>query len=276
MLDDLRTFVDVRFSKDGRKLALHISDQDDDIWVLDVTRRVLNRVTFVAGEDETPAWSPDGTELAFASTRQGDQARQIRIARADGTGNERVVWSYQGHAHVTDWSPDGRWLVVEAVTPTRGLYLVDLKDPRTAAKLFQQTSFSQSSARVSPNGQRIAYMSNESGRNEIYAESFPQAGNKVRVSTHGGITPIWSHDGTRLFYRSETHVMAVAVRQKPELAFSAPEPLIADDYGRPLGETHTSFDVTPDGHFVFTRSVSPGASSKPRVLGVLNWAHGQR
>ena len=82
MLDDTRTFVDVRFSRDGRKLALHISDQDDDIWVLDVTRRVLNRVTFVAGEDETPAWSPDGTELAFASTRQGDQARQIRIARA--------------------------------------------------------------------------------------------------------------------------------------------------------------------------------------------------
>ena len=76
MLDDLRTFVDVRFSKDGRKLALHIADQDDDIWVLDVARRVLNRVTFVAGEDETPAWSPDGTELAFASTRQGDQARQ--------------------------------------------------------------------------------------------------------------------------------------------------------------------------------------------------------
>ena len=153
---------------------------------------------------------------------------------------------------------------------------MDLKDPQTAAKPFQQTSFSQSSARVSPNGQRIAYMSNESGRNEIYAESFPQAGNKVRVSTHGGITPIWSRDGARLFYRSETHLMAVAVRQTPELAFSAPEPLMADDYGRPLGETHTSFDVTPDGHFVFTRPVSPEASSKPRVFGVLNWAHGLR
>ena len=72
MLDDSRAFVDVRFSPDRRKLALHLADQDDDIWVLDVVRRVLNRVTFVAGEDETPAWSPDGTELAFASTRVGE------------------------------------------------------------------------------------------------------------------------------------------------------------------------------------------------------------
>ncbi len=154
--------------------------------------------------------------------------------------------------------------------------LVDLTDPQAATKPFQQTSFSQSNARVSPNGQRIAYMSDESGRNEIYTESFPQAGNKVRVSTDGGITPIWSHDGTRLFYRSETHLMAVAVREKPERAFSAPEPLMADDYGRPLGERHTSFDVTPDGHFVFTRPVSSDASRKPRVFGVLNWAHGLR
>ena len=59
--------------------------------------------------------------------------------------------------------------------------------------------------------------------------------------------------------------MAVAVRNKPELAFSAPEPLMADDYGRPLGETHTSFDVTPDGHFVFTRPVSPDAQQAAGV-----------
>ncbi len=75
MLDETRAFVDVRFSPDRRKLALHLADQDDDIWVLDVARRVLNRVTFVAGEDETPAWSPDGTELAFASTRAGETER---------------------------------------------------------------------------------------------------------------------------------------------------------------------------------------------------------
>ena len=117
MLDDSRAFVDVRFSPDGRKLALHLADQDDDIWVLDVARRVLNRVTFVAGEDETPAWSPDGTELAFASTRVGETERTIRIARADGSGNERVVWKYAGHAHVSDWSPDGRWLLVESGHP---------------------------------------------------------------------------------------------------------------------------------------------------------------
>ena len=202
MLDDTRDFVDVRFSPDRRKLALHLADQDDDIWVLDVARRVLNRVTFVAGEDETPAWSPDGTELAFASTRLGEQERtdpdRARRRQRQRTRGVEVP----GHAHVSDWSPDGRWLLVDAVTPGRGIQLVDLKDPQTAAKPFQQTSFSQSNARVSPNGQWMTYMSNESGRNEIYVQSFPQAGNKVRVSTDGGITPIWSRDGSRLFYRS--------------------------------------------------------------------------
>ncbi len=88
---------------------------------------------------------------------------------------------------------------------------MDLKDPQTTAKLFQETSFSQSNARVSPNGQWVAYMSDESGQNEIYVQSFPQPGNKIRVSTGGGITPIWSHDGSRLFYRSQTHLMAVTV-----------------------------------------------------------------
>ena len=201
---------------------MHLNDQDDDIWVLDVARRVLNRVTFVAGEDETPAWSPDGTELAFATTRAGETERTIRIARADGSGNERVVWKYAGHAHLSDWSPDGRWLLVDMVTPDRGIQLVDLKDPQTTAKLFQETSFSQSNARVSPNGQWVAYMSNESGENEIYVQSFPQPGNKIRVSTGGGITPIWSHDGSRLFYRSQTHLMAVTVSYRPELSISVP------------------------------------------------------
>ena len=64
--------------------------------------------------------------------------------------------------------------------------------------------------------------------------------------------------------------------EKPELALSAPEPLLTDNYGRPLGDTHTAFDVTPEGHFVFTRPVSPVAGIKPRVLGVLNWAQGLR
>ena len=274
LLDDARDFVDVRFSPDRRKLALHLADQDNDIWVLDVARRVLNRVTFVGGEDETPAWSPDGTELAFASTRVGDTERTIRIASADGSGNERVVWKYAGHAHVSDWSPDGRWLLVDLVTPGSGIQLVDLKDPQTTAKPFQQTSFSQSNARVSPNGAWVTYMSNESGRNEIYLQSFPQAGHKIRVSTGGGITAVWSRDGSRLFYRSQTHLMAVTVSYQPELAISIPQPVIADDFGRPLGETHTSFDVSAEGDFIFARSAA--GAIKPRMHAVLNWARGLR
>ena len=276
ILDDSRGFVDIRFSPDHRKLALHVMDEDNDIWVLDLARRVLNRVTFVAGEDETPAWSPDGSELAFASTRAGETERTIRIARADGSGNERVVWKYAGHAHVSDWSPDGRWLLVDIVTPGRGIQLIDLKDPQTTAKPFQEAPFRQSNARVSPRGQWVAYMSNESGQNEIYVQSFPQPGRKIRVSTGGGISPVWSHDGSRLFYRSQTHVMAVSVSDAPELTISVPQALLADTYGRPLGDTHTSFDVTREGEFVFTRPESTAVSIKPSVHGVLNWAQGVR
>jgi Tol biopolymer transport system component len=233
---------------------------------------VLNRVTFVAGEDETPAWSPDGTELAFASTRMGEVERSIRIARADGSGNERVVWKSAGHAHVSDWSPDGRWLLVDVIAGGAGIHLVDLKDPQAKAKPFQQTTFAQSNGRVSPNGRWLAYMSNESGQNEIYVQSFPEGGQKVLVSTTGGITPIWSRDGARLFYRSQTHLMAVAVAEKPDLLIGKPQPLLADDFGRPLGDTHTSFDLTAEGDFVFARPTSLAANVRPRIYGVLNWA----
>jgi hypothetical protein len=151
-----------------------------------------------------------------------------------------------------------------------------LRDPQTTVKLFQKTSFSQSNARVSPNGQWVSYMSNESGQNEIYVQAFPQPGNKIKVSTGGGIAPIWSHDGSRLFYRSPTHLMAVTVGYGPELTMSVPQPLLTDTYGRPLNDTHTAFDVTREGEFVFTRPMSAVAGMKPRVHGVLNWAQGLR
>jgi hypothetical protein len=102
---------------------------------------------------------------------------------------------------------------------------------------------------------------------------------RQQVSTRGGITPVWSRDGARLSYRSETHLMAVDVSHAPQLAVSLARPVLPDTYGRPLPSAGSNTYVVrcdPDGHFTFVRPVSSAASLKPTVYGVLNWMAGLR
>ena len=267
-----RSYSDLRLSPDGTRLAMHLSDQDNDIWVRDMTRGTLTRLTFAGGEDETPAWSPDGARLAYASERAEDKGRTIRVKRADGTGEETVLWRAPSHAHVTDWSRDNRWLVLETIdAATRSdIALLDLKDPQSP-KFFLKTPFQEYSGRISPNGQWIAYGSNESGTGEVYLQSFPDGGNKLQVSLNGGTAPVWSPDGTRLFYRSAQEVMAVSVTFSPKLAVSSPQRLFVDSYGRLQGDTHISYDAASDGTFIFTRPRPVAEGTQVTIHGVLNW-----
>ena len=183
--------ADPRISPDGRRIAFRtassVTNENNDIWVMDLQAGTTTRQTFDVGQDETPVWSPDGVWLAYGATR--GNSRVVFRRRSDGSANDEVLWKapLPFHAHVQDW-PSKTGAVVIAM---------DQKDeaPSTIAVL---TGGSPPTAvlegaidgRVSPDGRWIAYVSIESGRQEVYVQPFRSRGGKWQISTDGGTEPV--------------------------------------------------------------------------------------
>ena len=196
-----RFFSDPRLSPDGSRLAIHLQEDENDIWVADLARGSLMRLSTDMGEDETPAWSPDGRFVAWTATRPS-VPRGIYKRAADASGGEELLWTTNAHLHVNDWSPDGTLLLLEILNPEHGADLYRLRlGGAPAPEAFLKTRFREHSGRISPSGRHVAYVSDESGRDEVYVQSFPEPGGKLQVSTSGGLQPLWSHDGRRVYFR---------------------------------------------------------------------------
>ena len=269
-----RVYSDVRLSPDGRRVALHLWDEENDVWVADLVRGGMTRITFAPTEDETPVWSPDGRDLAYASDRDG-QTRTLFRRRADGNAAaaEEKIWQSPDHFHVNDWSEDGTTMLVEVrrAATANDVIAVDVASGKETPLLSSR--FSERSARLSRDGKWLAYVSDESGRNEVYVQPYPALDTRVPVSTAGGTEPVWSHDGRQLFFRSAESVMMASVTSAAPLEFSAPKALFADRYTRTQGLGHTHFDVAPDGRLLMSQSPANESSKGQRlyVNVVLNW-----
>ena len=169
---------------------------------------------------------------------------------------------------IGDWSPDGRWLVIDIdAGPHFDLWILGIEDESDTRPLLD-SRFDEQMARISPDGRYFAYVSNESGREEVYLQRFPELGDKRQISNAGGTQPIWSRDGRRILYRSDTHVMAVEVSSAPPLDVSAPEPLVEDTFMNEAG-AHTFYDVMPDGKLIMLEA--DGARQGTHVNVVVNW-----
>jgi dipeptidyl aminopeptidase/acylaminoacyl peptidase len=269
-----REYSDLRISPDGRRLAVHLSDQDNDVWVTELARGAMTRMSFAPLEDETAAWSPDGHWLAYSGwCGSGADARCVYKRRADGSGESNVLARLSTHVHVTDWSPDGSTLVLESIDPERRGDILLLDAGGGAPRPFLATPFAEQAGRVSPDGKWLAYQSSESGQLEVYLQSFRTSGGKIRVSTDGGVQPVWSRDGRELYFRSPTHVMAARVISSDDVNVDRPIELFRDSYLRPQGDNHTSYDVLPDGSFLFIDLPrrEAGDAAPPSFIGVFNW-----
>ncbi len=191
--------------------------------------------------------------------------------RVDGNAEPEVLWKTGAHTHVTDWSPDGATIVLEVVHPERRSDLLLLSAGGGTPAPLLASPFSEQAARVSPDGRWVAYQSNESGTIEIYLESFPVPGRKVQVSTEGGVQPVWSRDGRELYFRSSTHLNAASVSGGTSLVVGQPRRLFRDVYLRPQGDGHTTYDVFPDGSFVFINVLKDADAIVPSFVAVFNW-----
>ncbi|MGE5759779.1 MAG: protein kinase domain-containing protein, partial [Gemmatimonadota bacterium] len=211
-------------SADGRRLAVSIAAEGrTDLWVKQLDAGPLTRLTFSGTLNYRAAWEPGGRSLTYTSDQDG-QSHLYRI-RADGSGKpERIMPEDTAQIDESLWSPDGRWLVYRAgvVDGTRNIFArrvgTDTVRLTIAARVFDEYM-----PALSPDGRWIAYVSVESGHEEVYVRPFPDVERaRWQVSTSGGAQPLWAHSGRELFYVTATDsLVAVDVRGTPDFATGA-------------------------------------------------------
>jgi eukaryotic-like serine/threonine-protein kinase len=259
-----RDYQSPRISPDGRRVALASGDQ---IWLYDLARDTLTRLTFEGDLNGGPVWTPDGKRIAFSSDRGG--ALNLFWQMADGSGGlERLTTSEHIQAP-SSWSPNGPLLSFIEFDPRPSVWVLPLSDHKEQP--FLQTAANLGMPQFSPNGRWMAYVSNESGRNEIYVQPYPGPGGKWQISTDGGSEPVWNRNGRELFYRSRDKMMAVEITTEPSFSAGKPRALFEGQYVSDTSVPFAEFDVSSDGQrFLMLKPVTP-EQAPTQINVVLNW-----
>ncbi len=258
-------------SPDGTHLAVVIRDPrsaKSNIWVRDLPRGVTSRLTFDSGNDTGPIWSPDGSRIVFASDRKGVQSLFVKAAA--GTGPTTELWSCGDVLLPNDWSPDGRFLAVNRISAkTSGDVWIFPMDGKSQPFAFVAGQFTEVLPVFSPDGRYVAYMSNETGRFEIYVQQFPGPGGKWQVSANGGLEPHWSADGKTIYFRSlDDKIMAAPVVSGAAFSAGVPEALFT---AQTLpGPNRNDFLLTRDGQRFLLLSPVGKEGIAPMVV-ILHW-----
>jgi Tol biopolymer transport system component len=247
---------------DGRSLAASRVDKSADIWILDITRETSSRLTFDPAPDTFPLFSPDGQRVLFLSNREGSAGFYMKQIH-DG-GMEEPIFKAPDVVSLDSWSPDGRY-VSYTKRGERGkteLWVLPLSEERKPFPAIR-SEFNLKQGRISPDGRWLAYVSDESGMDQIFVQTFPEPRGKWQVSANGGVDPLWRRDGKELFYISpEGMVMASPVRAGAAFEAGIPTELFR---GR-----SDAYAISPDGGRFLMASPPPDASSTPIQI-VAGW-----
>jgi serine/threonine-protein kinase len=268
-------YVYPRLSPDGTRVAVYGQDQEQDVWVWNLSRTTLTRVTFDPGYDSYPVWTPDGRRLIFTSDRAG--ARNLYWRASDGTGAVERLAESPNLQNATAVSPDGRRLIFTETSQTaEDVMQVELDGTHRVTPLVQ-SPFSDRNGVVSPDGRWLAYEANDSGRYEIYVRPFPEVNSgHWQVSTAGGTRPLWAQSGQELFYVSPTGaLMRVGVERGPSWAATTPTLLIKEGFFTiPGGNFGRTYDITPDGQRFLLIKAGGGVdqtAAPPQLIVVQHW-----
>jgi Tol biopolymer transport system component len=262
-------------SPDGRYLARNRTvNGNNDVWLLELSRGVQSRFTFDPGADIFPVWSPDGARIAYASDRMGVGDIYEKPV-AEGEKGEPPLLATAQSKYPTDWSSDGRFLLYRTSDLETGqdLWALALGGDGTPLPVVRNP-FDERDGQFSADGQWIAYESNESGRPEIYVQSFPRSRGKRQISTNGGTQVRWRRDGSELFYIAlDSRLMAAPLRFASDgstVESGSPVPLFVTRIGGALqGNLRQQYTVSADGRRFLMNTVADESGISPLTI-VLN------
>jgi eukaryotic-like serine/threonine-protein kinase len=271
LVSEVDDYYGPRFSPDGKRLAFAKGEVNQDVWVADLERGTVTRLTPEDSEEFDPVWSSDGKQIAYASDRRSLEPR-VFGRPSDGSGEEKVLGKRETALIPQSWSSDGKTLVLSEVLPATGWNIWTLEPERgDGPRPFLVTPDTEAQPDLSPDGRWITYTSDESGRLEVYARPFPGPGGKLQISADGGTEPVWSRDGRELFYRNGDRMMSVTVRLGQELHAGRPAVLFtaAGFLALPFVEFR-QYDAAPDGKS-FVMIQLPDAQAVAVPILVTNW-----
>jgi serine/threonine protein kinase len=257
-------FMDPSLSPDEKSVAMSVGTPGKlDTWVMDLTSGVMTRMTHDSQESlhSTPAWSPDSQRLAITQITTGIQEIALASGKVTPLAKEFLI--------AQDWSPDG-----SSILCTAGSRLSLL--PLTGGARLQtilDTPYSKGGFRLSPDGQYVVYVSNESGQDEVYVASFPTFAAKRKISSSSGDYPVWAKGGKEILYlAADGALMNAEIRAGSNLVAGTPK-LLFKSSGSDLG----GFAVTADGsRLLINEPVQKTEGESPEITLVLNWAAGIR
>jgi len=263
--DQPESIMDPNLSPDGTRAALE--DRDNVLWVVDLNRKNRTRLTGNSDDGNTSyqIWSRDGAHVIFGSNRGGDW--DLYSAPAAGGSATRIL-ARKGNQFPLSVAPDGSVLFSErALGGTADLWTLA---PDGKASPFLVSRASKVGGQFSPDGKTVAYVSDETGRDEVYIHPFDRPGQAMAVSTQGGSAPKWSPDGKEIFYRRGDSFLVAGVNTNAPLTVGESKKMfdLRAAYGR--GTNHPGYDVSPDGKRFLVQQLDARATPT-QINVVLNW-----
>jgi serine/threonine-protein kinase len=268
-------------SPDGKTLALMKCDGSScKLFLYDLERNVLSPLTSEPGRFLNPVWSPDGRRLAYSGFAVG--APTLYVKNTDGSGQPQRLTSAPTETREAaefpdSWSPDGRtiaYILVSRIVTGKGerdVWLVS-PDRKQKPRPWLESPYAETAAAFSPDGRWMAYVSDESGRKEVYVRPFSGAGGRIKISSDGGAEPVWSRGGRELLYRQGNQFFSVDIRTEPVLAAGTPHVLFSGDF-LPGGREDAPFQyaVSADGNVIYAVREIAAPEPERHLAVVTNW-----
>jgi serine/threonine protein kinase/Tol biopolymer transport system component len=270
---DARDYSEISISPDGAHVAIDRTDSSaaTDVWVYELGRNLGQPLTVNPSADYAPVWSPDGKQIVFASDRDG--RGNLYIKSATGAGAEQLLSKSDEPKTPNDWSSKNGYLIytVQGSKTKNDLWMLPMTGDRTP-KPFLATEFNEGLASFSPDGRYVAYISDKTGMNEIYVQSFPKPSEEIPISKGGGVDPRWSHDGKEIFYISGRTMKSVSVSTSPTFRVNGLPKALFDAALVQAGAwfRNNAYDISVDGKG-FLATLATNESAEQSITVFLNW-----
>jgi Tol biopolymer transport system component len=271
-------YSDLRLSPDEKQVVVRNSDPEGrigDLWLHQILAGIPLRLTFHPKDDRFPVWSPDGSQIVFSSNRTGYY--EFYQKPSSGAGDDELLLQTRTSKITTDWSLDGRFIVYMDILPRTKFDLAVLPlFGNRSPQPFAQTEFNEKQGRLSPDGRWMAYASDETGRYEVYVQTFPASGGKWQLTTGGGEQPSWRRDGKELYYVGDGQKLIVVGVDASSSTFRRSIPRELFQMHSPVDMwTRNQYAVTSDGQRFLVNTLVETSASSPITV-VINWSAGMK